>query len=178
MSKKNSKNGIGTEMNSSKEFTPETPRKGKTPSGHFRYNGIIYPMISENLPEEKIWCKSCKAHSAKVIGIIEVEGTYRFVIKCPFHGSYTMEIRSFKEHFPLVFIPEALNKLLFPEGYPIQHSYCRECRGTTGKVVGESADGRKWHVECQTPGCDQNWMEDKESFKQKYIGDENQPPML
>lgn len=177
MKKMNSNKGNGKETNFSKNITTTTSRKEKTPSGHFRYDGKLYQMTFGNLPKEKIWCNYCKAHNARVIGLIKVEDTYRFVIKCPFHGSYTMDLLSFKMKFQLVILPDELNKLLAPEGYPIQRSYCKECRGTTGKVIGESEDGRKWIIACETPGCNETWTEDKESFWRKYIGDENNPPM-
>ena len=176
MSKKDFNNGNGkeTETNSSKNVATATSRKEKTPSGHFRYNGELYPMTFENLPKEKIWCNYCKSPNAKVIGLIKVKDTYRFVIKCPFHGSYTMELLSFKMKFPQVILSDELNRLLAPDGYPIQRSYCRKCRGTTGKVIGESEDGRKWHIHCE---CGEDWFERKDIFKEKYIGDGNNPPL-
>lgn len=177
MSMKNFNNGNGQETNSSKNVAPATSRKEKTPTGHFRYNGKLYQMTFGNLPKEKIWCGYCTAHSAKVIGLIKVEDTYLLVIKCPFHGSYTMDLLSFKMKFPLVILPDELNKLLSPEGYPVQRSYCRECRGTTGKIIGETEDGKRWLIECETEGCKQAWSESKVSFRRKYIGEGNTPPM-
>lgn len=170
MSTKNFNNGNGQKTNSSKNVSPATSRKEK----RFRYNGKLYPMTSEDLPKGKIWCNYCKAHNATVIGLIKVEDTYRLVIQCPFHGSYTMDLLSFKTKFPLVVLSDELNKLLSPEGYPAQRSYCKECGGTTGKVIGESEDGRKWHIHCK---CGQDWFESKGSFEKKYIGDGNNPPM-
>jgi len=54
---------------------------------------------------------------------------------------------------------------------PKVNSYCRECRGTTGKVV----DGTETHWEIQCD-CGQHWMEHKKAFAQKYLGIDGKAP--
>lgn len=167
-------NGNGKVMDHSNMVT--LAKKPKTPAGSFRYKGKIYPMCLENLPKEKLWCKYCRANNAKVIGTITVNGEIHFVIRCVFHfnETYALDLHSFKRSFPSVNIP---NEQLSNEKYPIQRSYCKECHATTGKVIGESMDGKKYQIKCESEECNQSWFEDKESFKTKYIGDEYTPPI-
>ena len=54
---------------------------------------------------------------------------------------------------------------------PMVKSYCRECRGTTGKVVGGTET--HWEIQCD---CGQHWKENKISFAQKYIGLDGNAP--
>lgn len=184
MAKQNqTKDGKGNGSRAKKERTVakvETPakaKKQKTPAGHFRFNGKVYPLRTEGMPTQKLYCKSCGAENAKVLGLFLADDcTYYYVVKCPHHPDnvHTLSEEKFRRIYPGV-LPEQELPLVTPEGYPLQCSYCKNCLGTTAEVIGESKSRIAWKVKC--PICGATWCENKDRFAEKYIGVDGNPPL-
>lgn len=150
--------------------------KEKTPSGHFRFNGKFYPVHNDNLPEAKLFCRSCKDNTARVIGkFFSEDGGLHYIIRCPFHPEerHSLEQSKFRIQHPNV-LPESKSELT-SEGYPVQKAYCKCHRATTATVIGESSAGYSWVLKCTI--CGTEWKHYKHDFAQKYIGVDGRPPI-
>lgn len=159
-----------------KAETSEKAKKQKTPAGHFRFNGKIYPLETKGMPAEKLYCKSCGVENAKVLGSFRDEDcTTYYVVKCPHHPDNVRALS--EEKFRYAYPGILPNNLPYPtpEGYPVQNSYCKCQRATTAAIIGESPSGIAWKVECSL--CGATWFENKERFAAKYIGVDGNPPL-
>ena len=149
-------------------------KKVKTPEGCYKLDGKIYQMREAAEVKSKVFCQKCQKENADVIGSFRDDfGTINYVIKCPKHSDdiYHLSETRFRVKFPGI-LPQTSSESLFgADGLPVVRSYCRECRGTTGQVVGETPT--HWNVQC---ACGQNWNENKLSFEQKYMGKDGQQP--
>jgi len=165
--------------NKGNKSTTETPNvvvrkvKTKTPEGHYRLNGKFFLMRDAEI-HKKVFCNKCHAENAVIIGTFrDDKGNTNYVIRCPHHPDdrYHLDETQFRLRFIGVLPEESRENLFGPDGLPTVRSYCRECRGTTGNVVGETPT--HWEIKCQ---CGQHWTENKKAFARKYLGIDGKAP--
>lgn len=188
---KNGKNGNiqnggnGQQNKNPKETEATVPnpkvRKPKTPAGHIRYtDGKAYLLQSVEV-RANLHCKACRKDNARLMGYIVVGSKIYYVAKCPWHPQDVqfLEESIFQEKYPDILPEKHQEKPSNPynPNWPVQRSYCKDCRATTAEIIGEieTEYGPKWVVRCTE--CGMTWHESKERFAMKYIGTDEFPPM-
>lgn len=182
--KSGNSNGKGQKNQNPKETKAILPKpkvqKPKTPAGHIRYiDGNVYLLQSVSV-KTNLFCKACRKDNARLIGYIIVGCKIYYVARCPWHPEdiQFMEENLFREKYPDVLPEKKLSSSNSRNpNWPVQRSYCRECKATTAEIIGEveTEYGSKWVVQCTE--CGMTWREGKELFAQKYIGTDEVPPM-
>ena len=182
--KNGNSNGKGQKNQKPKETKAILPKpkvqKPKTPAGHIRYiDGNVYLLQSVSV-KTNLFCKACRKDNARLIGYIIVGCKIYYVARCPWHPEdiQFMEENLFREKYPDVLPEKKLSSSSSRNpNWPVQRSYCRECKATTAEIIGEveTEYGPKWVVRCTE--CGVIWREGKDLFAQKYIGTDEVPPM-